>query len=172
MRRSARRLVQPTRGGRQIGWIPALRFPTWMRCLGCGLMHSAPWRRSPTKDGSASTSAESDPRYAERCGVCGGTLEQAPWVLVHEDGYLADVPWHDLAHADSRNPEQVQCGRDWSWPYLALDETGVRPSHSLHPLPCVVNPTIPNAVPVRHLATTLDAGATVSTPGQPRCPAS
>ena len=32
------------RDGTIVGWIPALRFPTWMRCLNpkCGLMHRAP----------------------------------------------------------------------------------------------------------------------------------
>ena len=34
------------RNGTVIGWVPALRFPTWMRCLSpsCGLLHPAPWR--------------------------------------------------------------------------------------------------------------------------------
>ena len=53
---------------------------------------------------------------------CDGRLEQTPWVLIHEEGYLADVPWHYLAHRDSRNPEQRQCSPDWSRPYLTLDE--------------------------------------------------
>ena len=118
------------RGGTVVGWIPALRFPTWMRCLKCGLMHAAPWRRPRAKDGggriTATGSTEGAARAEECCedGKCGGRLEQAPWVLVHEDGYLADVPWHDLAHADTRNPEQRQCRFDWKQPYLKLDETG------------------------------------------------
>ena len=112
------------RDGTVIGWIPALRFPTWMRCLTCGLMHAAPWRQRRANDGDSRDAESSGPRGARECGVCGGTLEQAPWVLVHEDGYLADVPWHDLAHAGTRNPEQRQCGRDWTQPYLKLDETG------------------------------------------------
>ena len=118
------------RGGTVVGWIPALRFPTWMRCLKCGLMHAAPWRRPRAKDGggriTGTGSTEGAARAEECCedGKCGGRLEQAPWVLVHEDGYLADVPWHALAHADTRNPEQRQCRFDWKQPYLKLDETG------------------------------------------------
>ena len=118
------------RGGTVVGWIPALRFPTWMRCLKCGLMHWAPWRRPRAKDGGGEitvTGSTEGAARAEGCcedGKCGGRLEQAPWVLVHEDGYLADVPWHDLAHADTRNPEQRQCRLDWKQPYLKLDETG------------------------------------------------
>ena len=48
-----------------------------------------------------------------------------PWVLVHEEGYLADVPWHDLAHQGSRNPEQSQCRVDWDEPYLRLSDIGI-----------------------------------------------
>ena len=32
------------RDGTTLGWIPALKFPIWMRCLKCGLLHRAPWR--------------------------------------------------------------------------------------------------------------------------------
>lgn len=112
------------RDGTVIGWIPALRFPTWMCCVSCGLMHSAPWRSPRTKrDGVRSTEA-ANAGGVEGCSACGDRLEQAPWVLVHEDGYLADIPWHDLAHGDSRNPDQRQCRRDWTQPYLKLHETG------------------------------------------------
>lgn len=112
------------RNGTMVGWIPALRFPTWMRCLRCGLMHHAPWRRSrATGDGEGDTQARTEANAGE-CGACGGRLEQAPWVLVHEDGYLADVPWHDLAHGGARNPEQRQCRPDRKKPYLRMDETG------------------------------------------------
>ena len=102
------------RDGTTLGWIPALKFPTWRRCLKCGLLHPAPWRA---------------PRGARGCwgreggsGACGGRLEQVPWVLVHEEGYLADVPWHDLAHAAARDPERRQCRPDWTEPYLRLSD--------------------------------------------------
>ena len=109
------------RNGTVLGWVPALRFPTWMRCLKCGLLHPAPWRRPRTK-GSADRSTEAG--AAGECAGCGGRLEQVPWVLVHEEGYLADVPWHDLAHGDSRKPERRQCRHDWTEPYLQLRDTG------------------------------------------------
>ena len=110
------------RNGTMVGWIPALRFPAWMRCLKCGLMHHAPWRRSrATGNGEGDTPASTD---AGKCSACEGRLEQAPWVLVHEDGYLADVPWHDLVHEGARNPERRQCRPDWKKPYLRMDETG------------------------------------------------
>ena len=111
------------RDGTVTGWIPALRFPTWMRCQKCGLMHSAPWRKRPSKDASGSHPNRANPKEPGKCGECGGPLEQVPWVLIHEEGYLADVPWHDLAHRDSRNSEQRQCAPDWSRPYLKLEET-------------------------------------------------
>ena len=119
------------RGGTVVGWIPALRFPTWARCLKCGLLHSAPWRSRGRTDGPPPERrndgrGEGGGGGEERgygCRECGGQLEQAPWVLVHEEGYLADVPWHDLAHAGSRNPEQRGCRHDWKAPYLRLSET-------------------------------------------------
>ena len=113
------------RDGTVTGWIPALRFPTWMRCLSCGLMHSAPWRKRPSKAGNGSHPNMPNPGEPRKCEECGGTLEQTPWVLIHEEGYLADVPWHNLAHRDSRNPAQRQCAPDWSNPYLKLEETSL-----------------------------------------------
>ena len=103
------------RDGTTLGWVPALRFPTWMRCLQCGLLHSAPWR---ARNGARSCRA-ADGGGAE----CGGRLEQVPWVLVHEQGYLADVPWHHLAHADARHPHRRGCRPDWTAPYLRLTDT-------------------------------------------------
>lgn len=36
-------------------------------------------------------------------------LEQVTWVLAHPEGYLADVPWHFLAHQGARDPSQRNC---------------------------------------------------------------
>ena len=133
------------RDGTLVGWIPALRFPTWMRCLKCGLMHSAPWRTQRAK-GSGRRDIETGniggaARFGE-CDECGGRLEQAPWVLVHEDGYLADVPWHDLAHRDTRHPEQRQCRPDWTQPNLILSETGA--GHRIDCRLCGSNASFPS----------------------------
>ena len=109
--------------GTLIGWIPALRFPTWMRCLHCDLLHCAPWRSRGGADGGRGTSEAVSGGRAGECSKCAGRLEQVPWVLVHEEGYLADVPWHYLAHGQSRNPEQDRCRPDWTIPYLRIRET-------------------------------------------------
>ena len=105
--------VKRERDGNIAGWIRAQRFPSWMRCLRCGMMHRAPWR------GDTEATNEFDEL---RCVACGGKLEQLPWVLAHESGYLADAPWHDLAHATSRNPNAMQCRPDWQEPYLKYEE--------------------------------------------------
>ena len=112
------------RGGTITGWVPALRFPTWTHCLGCGLLHPAPWRRRGGAGHGSGGSETGSERGAGECSDrdCGGRLEQAPWVLVHEEGYLADIPWHDLAHRESRNPEQGRCRHDWEAPCLRLSE--------------------------------------------------
>ena len=108
-------IAQKLDDGRMRGWIPARRFPLWTRCLQCGLLHRAPWRgRQDDDDRCQSQSPENQP--------CGGRLEQVPWVLVHQQGYLADVPWHRLAHSDVSNPNQRACRPDLQKPYLKLVE--------------------------------------------------
>ena len=102
--------------------IPAMRFPGWMRCARCALLHYRPWRRASTaaqdprsrRRGDAWTCADGDGRE------CPGRLEQAPWVLAHACGYLADVPWHRIAHAESRHPDQRRCRADWQDSYLRV----------------------------------------------------
>ncbi len=114
------------RDGRVVGWIPALRFPTWARCLTCGLLHAAPWRRRQSPEDVADRSAATTGVGGAWKCACGGRLEQTSLVLVHEAGYLADVPWHALAHGTARHPEQHACRPDWAVPYLRLthDPTG------------------------------------------------
>jgi len=80
--------------------VPATRFPTWMRCPACGAMYRWPWRND-------------QPDHAPRCNHqdCKRhpKLEQVTWVLAHPSGYLADVPWHFLAHKDTRDPRKRNC---------------------------------------------------------------
>ena len=92
--------------------IPATRFPGWMRCprRNCGLLHNKPWR-----------GREVDTPL--HCRDCGRELEQVPWVVAHSAGYLADVPWHLLAHRSGEgSPGSKSCEADWSEPYLRLVE--------------------------------------------------
>lgn len=78
--------------------VPALRFPSWARCPACGALYRWPWR---------------DKEYSPCCTHEACThrppLEQVPWVLAHPEGYLADVPWHALAHREKRDPKQRAC---------------------------------------------------------------
>ncbi len=102
--------------------IPAMRFPGWMRCARCGLLRYRPWRRA---SGAAPDPPRRPPGQSSVCAdgdrpACPGRLEQAPWVLAHACGYLADVPWHRLAHAGSRHPDQRGCRADWEDPYLRV----------------------------------------------------
>ncbi len=100
--------------------VPAVRFPAWARCLKCGLLHYRPWRRRV----ESSLRSRSESVWTNRCRgkrssnanvPCNGRLEQVSWVLVHENGYLADVPWHQIAHP--RNQAR-SCRSDE--PYLQL----------------------------------------------------
>lgn len=80
--------------------VPASRFPAWMRCPSCGSMYRRPWRND-------------QPDYAPHCNhqecKCHSQLEQVTWVLGHPEGFLADVPWHFLAHQSARDPTQRNC---------------------------------------------------------------
>ena len=78
--------------------VPATRFPFWMRCPACGAMYHLPWRNN-------------QPDHAPRCNHqdCKCQLEQVTWVLVHPEGYLADVPWYFLAHRGAHDPTQRNC---------------------------------------------------------------
>lgn len=94
--------------------IPAMRFPNWMTCPSCGLLHYKPWRGLPA--GEQPHCLEKKP---EKCKDS-PELEQVSWVLVHAEGHMADVPWHFLAHFEARTPKQKQCRADSNEPYLRL----------------------------------------------------
>ncbi len=96
------------------GWvegvcIPAHIFPSWVKCNGCGLLSSRPWYGDNLK-------------FPLRCLSfgCSGKLEQLPWVLVHTKGFLADVPYHFLAHQSMPG----NCKPDWSESYLRFTQSG------------------------------------------------
>ena len=75
--------------------IPAKKFPRWGQCPHCGLLHFLPSLKG--KDDYC--------RCQEiKSGKCPSRprLEQVTDVLVHENGYMDDVPWHFLAHLHSR----------------------------------------------------------------------
>ena len=104
--------------------VPATRFPSWMRCPWCGSMYHRPWNRSPWKE---------QPNRLPHCIHCQSQpqLDQVIWVLAHPKGYLADVPWHDLAHSEAGNPSQKQCKvydqgylADVPWHFLIHKEAG------------------------------------------------
>lgn len=92
--------------------IPARIFPSWMRCPKCSLLYNKPW-----------LTLEDD--ELPRCGACESKppLLQVIFVMVHEKGYLADVPWHYLAHGEgAKSPEKKNCRPHWEKPYLKLSE--------------------------------------------------
>jgi len=106
-------IASETQKGVQGECVPANIFPGWMRCMGstCGALHYRPWR--------------GEDNFRAVCLVCGkGTLEQVPWVLAHQEGHLADVPWHFLAHKNAVTPDQKGCRRTWDFPYLTLKPRG------------------------------------------------
>lgn len=99
--------------------IPAMRFPSWMRCPSCGALYLQPWKEAQIEDISHC-----------RCTKCDkkSRLEQVGWVLAHPTGYLANVPWHFLTHKDTHTPHQQHCKiRD----QLQLKDNGYK-KYTLH----------------------------------------
>jgi hypothetical protein len=92
--------------------IPAMQFPSWMRCPNpqCGHLYYRPWHSQKRND--------------LRCDKCDKRpyLEQVPWIMAHPDGHMNDVPWHCMAHKDSRMTKQRGCKEDRKESYLALKE--------------------------------------------------
>jgi len=80
--------------------VPATRFPSWMHCTACGVMYRWPWRNDQS-DHTPHCNHQDCKRHPK--------LEQVTWVLAHPEGYLADVPWHFLAHQGARDPTQRNC---------------------------------------------------------------
>lgn len=84
--------------------IPALRFPSWMSCDSCGLMHAKPWSEQKTDKPICQGYVNNQP--------CKKPLTQVPLVLVHSEGHINDLNWHYLAHKEASTAKQKQCGRE------------------------------------------------------------
>jgi len=97
--------------------VPALRFPSWMKCPACGLLHHKPWRGNVDEPRCQSVSKR---KNGEDVCKTKPVLEQVSWVFAHSEGHLGDVPWHYIAHRDAKSPNQKQCRSDSNEPYLKL----------------------------------------------------
>ena len=111
---SDKELRTPPMAKEKKGWIegvliPAQIFPSWACCSVCDLLYCKPWR-------------EGQETFPLRCSAdsCGGILEQFPWVIAHNKGYLNDVPWHYLTHKDSES----SCRPNWDKAYLKVRRQG------------------------------------------------
>ncbi len=80
--------------------VPATRFPSWMRCPACDALFHRPWQNDQPNN---------EPRCNNPDCKRKLELEQVPWVFAHPSGYLADVPWHSLAHREARELAQRNC---------------------------------------------------------------
>ncbi len=90
-------VLRSTPDGRTVGdRIPTMRFPSWMVCLKCKKLHYKPWNKKlPNGEYIKSVSELKCDNYDNKCK---GRLEYVPYVLVHEKGYLDDIPWGYLSH--------------------------------------------------------------------------
>lgn len=125
--------------------VPAVRFPLWMSCPRCGLLHYQPWRglakdEHPHCDETDVKKCSKRPKHPR--------LDQVPWVLVHEEGHLTDVPWHYLAHREAVTAEQKQCKADWQQPYLGMSPKGKK--RRLRCSRCKANAVFNDRLPIQY----------------------
>ena len=96
--------------------VPVNIFPSWVKCTKCHFLSYKPWYQN----------SEQFPLVCAR-NNCTGKLEQLPWVLVHAQGFLNDVPYHGLTHKNNN----ISCKQDWNSVYLQA-----RPSGKKYRLSC------------------------------------
>ncbi len=127
-------------GGVTLGYVPARRFPEWTWCSLCGWLDRAPWWKRANDSPATAEAPDPSPRpsgaglagtaklkddypctrpVGEGRPRCRGRLRQVPWVLVHENGYLADVPWYAIAHAGAKG-RQADCVQAREKPQLQI----------------------------------------------------
>lgn len=108
--------------------IPAQIFPSWMHCKQCHSLYYKPWRNIQSQEGPWYKKKNIFPLICPNSNCPGkgrSYLEQFPWVMIHKNGYLEDVPWHDLVHSSSSkkggpDKEPNNCQREWKKPYLQI----------------------------------------------------
>ena len=103
--------------------IPITPFPLWCVCSECKTLQRWRYWERPRGTTISHPSCRSEAcaarkRSGKRPNV--PRLQQVRWVLAHEDGRLAEVPWHYLAHQGATRPEQKACKAQHERDYLSL----------------------------------------------------
>ena len=73
----------------------AWRFPGWMRCPRCGLLHWLPWRNQDLEITGTTRALRC------KCREPNPRLQQVGWVRVSSAGGMRDVNWHSHAHGEN-----------------------------------------------------------------------
>jgi len=76
--------------------LPALRFPAWTHCDACGGLYFRPWSRQQSDHPRCTNPDCQDPR----------PLQQVPWILAHQRGYMDELPWHWLIHRQGKGKHE------------------------------------------------------------------
>ncbi|GAD79750.1 DUF1998 domain-containing protein [Vibrio ezurae] len=67
--------------------IPAVLFPSYLQCKGCGRLDLNPWANNPHRSSQK-----------PRCAICNGVMVQGTYCVVDNFGNLDDVDWNYLCH--------------------------------------------------------------------------
>ncbi|BHH85828.1 hypothetical protein LA52FAK_41170 [Desulforhopalus sp. 52FAK] len=88
--------------------LPGVVFPKWTVCPKCKLLHYNPWL-------DQGIGLFEDPICSNK--ACNGAkLVQVTWCAASSQGYLDDVPWHNVCHLNSTQ----KCERDSGKSYLRI----------------------------------------------------
>ena len=93
--------------------LPIQRFPLWMRCTNCDLIHFRPW------DSHENNSKLIDAQIfctADTCKNSKKSLKQVIWCAASKNGELRDVPWHYICHRNQQN----KCVQETHTAYLKI----------------------------------------------------
>ncbi len=95
-------------------WLPAQIFPETFICQKCHLLYHKPWRLGktlPLMDEIPTSSMHRAQKKAHdfHCTAlgCKAPLAQVTLINIHQDGHMAEVPWHWWVHYDPKNGEKA-----------------------------------------------------------------
>ena len=116
--------------------LDAYLFPTYAICNSCNTLHPNPWKSRKQGDNEKikcnamryfDKESKKIKNAPDKESSCKGYLNQLTWCVASRKGFLADVSWHQKAHASKdATPQQRACMPDFDNNYLYLHKDKVK----------------------------------------------